>query len=129
MPDSIKERIMANQSILQSQQFAQPLAAGKALSLRTRRATALVVVQGRVWATVDGQPVDHVLEAGDQLTLCAGQRVVVEAWGYPGLTGAGADASVAWVAPAQCVRKASYAGRLVAALRGVFSVPREVLAN
>lgn len=62
-----------------------PLAAGRAMSLRVRHASALIVSSGRVWATFDGPhgPAargqgDLILEAGARLPLAAGQRVVVE---------------------------------------------------
>ena len=64
---------------------AWPLAAGRAMSLRARHGSELVVVGGRVWATLDGPhgPAargqgDLILEAGEHLPLAAGQRVVVE---------------------------------------------------
>lgn len=75
-----------------------PLATGVALSVRARHASELVVVGGRVWATVDGPqgaanpaPDDLILEAGARLPLAAGQRVVVEPLRSPG----GAQAVVA----------------------------------
>jgi hypothetical protein len=43
------------------------------------------VTAGRVWITRDGDARDHVLGAGDQLALQAGDRIVMEAW-RPGET-------------------------------------------
>ncbi len=73
------------------------LAAGRAMSLRARHASELVVVGGRVWATLDtqhgaaaGGSEDLILEAGAHLPLAAGQRVVLEPLRGP----VGAQASV-----------------------------------
>ena len=67
------------------------LAAGRAMSLRARHASELVVVGGRVWATLDtlhgaaaGGSEDLILEAGAHLPLAAGQRVVLEPLRDPG---------------------------------------------
>lgn len=61
------------------------LAPGHAMTLRVRHASVLMVVSGRVWATGDGPHAvaarglgDWVGEAGAQLRLEPGQRVVVE---------------------------------------------------
>ena len=63
------------------------LAAGRAVTLRPHEAGVLRISQGRVWATVDGPrrgPAnnlgDHVLGAGQQLAVRAGQRLVLESW-------------------------------------------------
>ena len=73
------------------------LAAGRAMSLRARHASELVVVGGRVWAPLDtqhgataGGSEDLILEAGAHLPLAAGQRVVLEPLRGP----VGAQASV-----------------------------------
>lgn len=62
------------------------LAAGQAITLRPHEPGLLRVAQGSVWATGDGPhpgPLndqgDLVLQAGDQLPLRRGQRVVIEA--------------------------------------------------
>lgn len=61
---------------------------GCALQLRPRDASHFEVVTGRVWATKDAphdnaarRMGDHVLSAGDALTVQPGERLVVEAWG------------------------------------------------
>lgn len=61
------------------------LSSGRALSLRPRESGVLRIAQGQVWATFDGphcgagnQSGDLVLQAGMQLTLQAGQRLVFE---------------------------------------------------
>jgi len=61
------------------------LANGRALSLQPRESGVLRIAQGRVWATFDGphcgagnQSGDHVLQAGMQLAVQAGQRLVFE---------------------------------------------------
>jgi hypothetical protein len=63
------------------------LAGGRAMTLRTREPGVLRVVQGRLWATCDGphpgalnDQGDHVLDAGDEMRVGAGQRLVIEAW-------------------------------------------------
>ena len=70
------------------------LADKRAMSLRPRRPFVLSVAQGRLWATLDGphrgSPAglgDHVLEAGDSLTVAPGRRLVVETWGGPACFG------------------------------------------
>jgi hypothetical protein len=57
------------------------------MTLRPREAGVLRVAQGRLWATCDGphtgalnESGDHILEAGSQLRLGAGQHWVIEAW-------------------------------------------------
>jgi hypothetical protein len=66
---------------------AGTLAGGRAMTLRTREPGVLRVVQGRLWATCDGphpgalnDQGDHVLDAGDEMRVSAGQRLVIEAW-------------------------------------------------
>jgi len=61
------------------------LANGRALSLQPRESGVLRVAEGKVWATFDGphcgagnQSGDHVLQAGMQLAIQAGQRLVFE---------------------------------------------------
>lgn len=58
------------------------LPAGRALSLRPRRAGLLQVCQGQVWATMDGphgwREGDMFLAAGDSLRVPAGQHLVIE---------------------------------------------------
>jgi hypothetical protein len=69
---------------------AWKLGRGRAMSLRPRRSAVLTLVQGRVWATLDGPHQgglyglgDHVLEAGDRLSVPAGRRLVIESWDAP----------------------------------------------
>lgn len=61
---------------------------GRAISLLPHKAGVLRIAQGQVWATVNGphagqgnEPGDHFLQAGQQLAVDAGQRLVFEAWG------------------------------------------------
>lgn len=68
-------------------QFWQ-LKAGHALSFRAEGPTELHIMQGRIWATLDGPHSgvayangDLVLRSGDCLTLRRGQCIVVESWG------------------------------------------------
>lgn len=63
------------------------LATGRALSLRPHTHGVLQIAQGQVWLTLSGSladlpgaAVDHVLQAGEQLTIAPGQHVVMEAW-------------------------------------------------
>jgi hypothetical protein len=63
------------------------LAAGRAITLRPREAGILRVAHGQMWATFDGPHAggptdqgDHVIGAGGELRLRAGQRLVMEAW-------------------------------------------------
>lgn len=61
--------------------FTTRLAAGQALTLAATRAPRrLVVTGGRLWLTVSGSADDHWLQAGEGLTLAAGQEVVLEGW-------------------------------------------------
>jgi|GEM_PF-4205916 len=57
--------------------------AGTAQTWVAPGAGRLFVVSGRVWASCDspcGPATDHMLLAGDDLTVCVGQRVVLEPW-------------------------------------------------
>lgn len=63
------------------------LATGKALSLRPETPGVLHIAQGQAWVTLcgaladmPGAAADHVLRAGEQLTVSPGQHVVMEAW-------------------------------------------------
>jgi len=63
------------------------LRAGRAVSLQPAQSSKLRLASGCVWATFDGPhhgPAndwgDLVLCAGDELTLGAGQRLVIESW-------------------------------------------------
>ena len=84
---------MATSDFLDFQQFRGPttvsgvwqLASGRALSLQPRASGVVRIAQGQVWATFDGphcgagnQSGDHVLQAGMQLTIPAGRRLVLE---------------------------------------------------
>jgi hypothetical protein len=85
---------MLNPNLFQTSSPAQSrwsvcgkLAARQALSCRPRTAGVLRMTQGRLWLTLDGPhhgPAnawgDHVLCAGQSMTLGAGQRWVVETW-------------------------------------------------
>jgi len=63
------------------------LSARRAMTLRPHEAGLLRVACGRLWATCDGphdgalnESGDHIVEAGGELRLQAGQRWVIEAW-------------------------------------------------
>ena len=63
------------------------LTPGRAISLRPRAAGVLRIAQGQVWVTFDGphpghgnESGDYFLQAGQQLAVRAGQRLVVEPW-------------------------------------------------
>lgn len=45
-----------------------------------RRGGELCVSTGRVWLTIDGDRVDHVLSPGDRLHLEEGAHITVESW-------------------------------------------------
>jgi hypothetical protein len=90
--------MMTSQTALNRQQTSGPdagtqaagswkLEPGRAVTLRCTEAGILRITQGRVWATVDGPHVgpsnnqgDVVLNAGERLSVQAGQRVVIEPW-------------------------------------------------
>ena len=66
---------------------AWTLAARQAMSLRPREHGVLKVKHGKVWLTVEGphgggpgDSGDHVLSAGERITLAAHRHVVLEAW-------------------------------------------------
>lgn len=67
------------------------LAAGQAVSLRPHTPGVLKIAQGRVWLTLGGSladlpgaAADHVLQAGERLTVAPGQHVVMEVWNPSG---------------------------------------------
>ncbi len=61
--------------------FTTRLSPGQALTLAAARGQRrLVVTQGRLWVTISGETGDHWLEAGEGVTLAAGQEAVVEGW-------------------------------------------------
>lgn len=61
--------------------FTTRLPPGQALTLAAARTPRrLVVTAGRLWLTVPGSADDHWLQAGQGLTLAAGQAAVVEGW-------------------------------------------------
>lgn len=70
------------------------------LSLLPRSAGVVRVTQGRLWLTLDGPHAgpanawgDHVLSAGQSMTLRGGQRLLVEAWPVDG----GAISRLEWL--------------------------------
>ena len=98
---------MTARNVLESQQSAHAVHAavagrpaagcwkltpGRALSLHPRQHSVLEIAQGRVWVTVSGslsagapsRDADQVLQAGDRLSVAAGQHLVMEAWSLPG---------------------------------------------
>jgi hypothetical protein len=90
------ENVMAQQTLSFTQQsLSSPvlpgtwkLGSGRAISLHPREDAVLRVAHGRVWVTFDTQRVghgnelgDYFLVAGEELTVQAGQRAVVESFG------------------------------------------------
>lgn len=93
------------------------LATGRALSLRPHTQGVLQIAQGQVWLTLSGSladlpgaAADHVLRAGEQLTIAPGQHVVMEAWNPRGNAEAVAFRWDSVVAPATA-QPASLAAR------------------
>lgn len=75
------------------------LGAGRAITLHPREDAVLKVAHGRLWLTFEGphagalnEQGDLFLEVGDQITVPAGQRAVIEPMGLP----AGAPAYFSW---------------------------------
>jgi hypothetical protein len=67
------------------------LGADRAVTLCPREDGILRIAHGRLWVTLDGPRVgsgndsgDHFLNAGEELVLQRGQRVVMEPWGLEG---------------------------------------------
>lgn len=112
---------MSARNVLESQQSVQAAAArrpaagcwkltpGRALSLHPRERSVLEIAQGRVWLTLAGASpadlpgavADHVLQAGDRLTIAPGQHVVMEAWSPAGAPAEGI--AFQWAAEASAV--------------------------
>jgi len=84
-----------------SNRTLQRLAAGEARHLG-RLGGELVVVEGRVWLTRDGDLGDHVVEAGQKLRLAVNENAVIE----PATTGG--TAVLRWYP-----RRQSFVGALV----------------
>lgn len=57
------------------------LPAGQAARLTLRRGETLLVRQGCLWLTREGDPVDHVLRPGSGHVASVPQEVVIEAFG------------------------------------------------
>lgn len=64
------------------------LGAGRAITLHPREDAVLKIAHGRVWVTFDApqrghgnELGDHFLSAGEQMTVQAGQRAVIESYG------------------------------------------------
>ena len=55
------------------------LASGQLADLDDARGTVVRVASGRVWLTQYGDPVDHVLDAGDSWAIERDGRTIVEA--------------------------------------------------
>lgn len=63
------------------------LAHGQCLALRPQVSGWLLrVLCGRAWVTVEGDPEDHVLTAGQAVCLPQERLTVAEAWGAQGAT-------------------------------------------
>jgi len=88
---------MALESLSQTQQSLSgtqlpgtwKLGAGRAMTLRPREDAVLRVAHGRMWVTFEGphrghgnELGDHFLHVGEQITVQAGQRVVIESMGF-----------------------------------------------
>ena len=58
----------------------RPLRIAGVLPLQARRSGSLVVEAGQVWITRSGDHDDHVLCAGQAITLGRGQQLVAEPW-------------------------------------------------
>lgn len=87
---------MATQTALFSQQSTLDqslpgcwkLGAGRAVTLKPREDGVLRIAHGGLWVTLEGphgglanESGDHFLSAGQELTVQAGQRAVIEPWG------------------------------------------------
>ncbi len=81
-----------------------------AMSLQARRSGWLVVDEGRVWITAQGDGTDHVLDRGQALHLQAGQRLVAEPWH------SGQEAQLFWM-------KSTPAGQPALGLRDLTDLP------
>ncbi len=57
------------------------LVAGEIVRLDGARGTTLRVTRGRIWVTLEREPQDFVLEAGDVFTIERGGLTIVEAQG------------------------------------------------
>lgn len=84
----------------QSNRTVQRLAAGEALHLG-RLGGELVVVEGRVWLTRDGDLGDHFVEPGQKLRLAVDENAVIEA------ASSGGSVTVRWYP-----RRQSFVGAL-----------------
>lgn len=61
--------------------FTTRLAPGQALTVPAAGAPRrLVVTGGRLWLTISGGMQDHWLQAGEGLTVAAGDELVAEGW-------------------------------------------------
>lgn len=66
-PDRIPSRRLL---LAEGQVFARDLAPGEAFEVTLRR--------GAVWLTQEGDPADHVLQAGEQMTFIGAGKLVLE---------------------------------------------------
>ncbi len=102
----------------QSNRTLQRLAAGEALHLG-RLGGDLVVIDGRVWLTRDGDLGDHVVEPGRKIRLAVNENAVIES------ADTGRAATVRWYP-----RRQSFAGALAEApLRGLAFLTGRVAAG
>lgn len=60
---------------------SETLPTGQATRLTLRRGETLLVRQGRLWLTREGDPIDHLLQPGCGHVASAPQEVVIEALG------------------------------------------------
>jgi hypothetical protein len=134
---------MATQTHTQSHQSAATLAGtwkllgGRAMTLQPHESGMLRVARGSLWVTGDGPHTgplndqgDRFLQAGEQVRLLRGQRLVIEAWDKQGSSyfswdplpqAAVRSVRAELVQPVEDLRRAlglgaSAAGRLLAAL-------------
>lgn len=96
------------------------LDAGRATTLQPQQAGMFRVAHGAVWITFNDPKAsignglgDHILYAGEQINLPAGQKAVVEPWSVGGK--AQAAAYFSWTPEWAAVRSSDRSPRLVAA--------------
>jgi hypothetical protein len=56
------------------------------VDLQPNQAATILVQRGNIWATMEGDPVDYVIGAGDRLSFSRAGRVVIEALEISDLT-------------------------------------------
>ena len=74
------------QSGLTSAPALRRLGRAEVLGLDVGQASSLACVEGRLWVTLEGDPEDYVLEAGQDLLLQGKGKLVVESLGDSSLS-------------------------------------------